>query len=369
MITISNSNVHNNLLFEGISEAELLEINFDRYKIHNYSPKEILIKEGEVGNFMLLILRGEVVVTKRINNTTVVLGTRSSGDYIGEMALFDGDLRSATVISKGNTTCVSVELDQYNTLIDKFPVIKDNIMKGISKTLRSTGVKITSDKEKFLSEMKEIRNSLNETLELKRKIDEQKLELELINRELERKNKELYKLTIFDELTGAYSKKHFNNLLDSELAKSKRHDVVFSLLILDIDNFKCFNDNYGHILGDCILEGLIDNIKSLLRKEDILGRIGGEEFAIILPHMNIDESVKVGNRIKKHLNNNNIFVDNREYTVTVSIGATDSSLDNPNTVEDIIYNADTALYMAKNRGRNRIESYSTGLTMNSILVN
>lgn len=358
MITCFNSDVYNNLLFEDISEADLLNIDEKIFKHCEFHPNQVLIEEGDVGNFMLLILDGEVTVTKNINDTTVVLGSKKQGDYVGEMSLFDGEARSATVTSTGVTNAYSIDVNSYNYLISKYPQIKENIMKGISRTLRSNGVRITSDKEKFVSEMKQIRCSLNKTLELKRYIDEQKQELELINRELERKNKELYKLTIFDELTGAYSRKHFNNLLENELSKSKRHDVVFGLLIFDIDNFKMFNDKFGHIVGDCILSELIESIKSSIRKEDIIGRIGGEEFAIILPHIGIDGAIKVAEKIINNLNISNIFVDGREFNVTVSIGVTDSLLNNPKSVKDIVSNGDIALYKAKNNGRNRVVAYS-----------
>lgn len=368
MISCLNRNVFNNLLFEGINETDLELLDFNRFVYCNYSPDDILIKEGDSGDFMLLIISGTVVVTKKINNIDVKLGIRSPGEYVGEMALFDGELRSATVIAESEIEAYSINVEFFNYLITKLPKVKDNIIKGITDTLRVNGVRIISDKEKFISEMTQIRKSLNQTLELKRQINEQKSELELINRELERKNKELYKLTIFDDLTGSYSKKHFNVLLDNELSKSLRHSVVFGLLILDIDDFKVFNDTFGHILGDCVLEELVDVMQKLLRKEDIIGRIGGEEFAIILPHMDLNESMSVAYKIRDFLDNNMLIVDQKPLKITVSIGVTDSSIDKPKTVQEIIYNGDIALYKAKNSGRNRVENFYSGMTMNSVLT-
>lgn len=369
MISCLNRNVFNNLLFEGINETDLELLDFNRFVYYNYSPGDILIKEGEPGDFMLLIVSGTVAVTKKINNIDVELGFRSVGEYVGEMALFDGELRSATVTANSMIEAYSINADFYQYLIKKFPRVKDNIIKGITDTLRVNGVRIISDKEKFILEMTQIRKSLNQTLELKRQIHEQKSELELINRELERKNKELYKLAIFDDLTGSYSKKHFNCLLDNELSKSIRHNIVFGLLVLDIDDFKVFNDTFGHILGDSVLEELVCVLQKLLRKEDIIGRIGGEEFAIVLPHMNIEQSKTVACKIRDYLDSNTLIVDQKPLKITVSIGVTDSSICEPKTVQEIIYNGDIALYKAKNKGRNRVESFHSGMTMNSVLTN
>lgn len=359
-----------NRFFKGLNKVDLEIVDEDLFIERSYNKGDTIITQDTLGDEMYLILSGEVLISRDNSSESIELARRSVGDYVGEMALFDGNVRSATVTAITDVELFVLSKKTFLLLLNSFDLIKNNIIKSITSTIRENGLRFTnaSISHKELLSVKElelvrIKDLLNQTMELKRGIDEQKSELELINRELERKNRELYKLTIIDDLTNVYSRVHFNNLLESEFSRSRRHGIEFSILVIDIDNFKHFNDSYGHLIGDLVLKGTANQIFNTVRKEDVLGRIGGEEFGIILPHMGLTEAYSVAKKIQKSVYKNSVEVDGRKLGVTVSIGVSDNVSDSPIDSKDLINQADMALYKAKKMGRNRVEVFTEGLSM------
>jgi len=163
----------------------------------------------------------------------------------------------------------------------------------------------------------------------------------------------LQKLAVTDGLTQLYNSRHFYNQLKSEVDRTKRYRHPLSLLLLDIDHFKNYNDNYGHLKGDKVLVKIGSTIKSCLRRLDSAYRYGGEEFTVILPETNCPEAVTVANRIMtairavKFRPEPEIFA-----TVTVSIGATQYSP--KEKLSSFVQRADSAMYISKQKGRDRV---------------
>lgn len=182
----------------------------------------------------------------------------------------------------------------------------------------------------------------------------QKEHIKRQQKELEDKNKELQRFANFDFLTGLTNRRYFEEKISVEISRIKRYSEKACLLILDIDNFKSINDKYGHPVGDVILEGVACLLKSQLRETDIIARIGGEEFTILL--LNADEEIgkTVAEKIRKRIEKENFIVDGQEINITVSVGITvlDSRIES--YVEGYKY-ADRALYRAKVKGKNRVE--------------
>ncbi len=156
-----------------------------------------------------------------------------------------------------------------------------------------------------------------------------------------------------DELTGLGNRRYFMQAAEYEAERSLRYKEVFSLLILDIDHFKRVNDTYGHAVGDETLKHLAVAIKKLLRRVEIPGRLGGEEFGIILPNTGRDEALIVAERLREHIENSPVRVGENVIFFTVSIGLTDNSTGEKN-VDEMLKDADRALYDAKTAGRNRV---------------
>lgn len=165
--------------------------------------------------------------------------------------------------------------------------------------------------------------------------------------------KKLEKLAITDALTGLYNSRHFFSQIKTEIKRYNRYSRHLSLLILDIDFFKDYNDTWGHLEGDKVLHGIGETINGCMRSMDTAYRYGGEEFAIILPETTLNKACVVGARIKDSISSQ-IFEPepNIKKTVTVSIGATE--LVAGEDFRSFIRRTDKALYRSKESGRNRL---------------
>lgn len=163
----------------------------------------------------------------------------------------------------------------------------------------------------------------------------------------------LEKLAVTDSLTTLYNSRHFYSQLEIELDRANRYRRPLSLLFIDIDRFKDFNDEYGHLEGDKVLFRIGQIINSCLRIMDSAHRYGGEEFTIILPETNGRKALNVGKRIRA-ATEAEMFnpLPGKIVNVTISIGATQYSY-NEDTA-DLIKRADKAMYLSKEKGRNRV---------------
>ncbi len=152
-----------------------------------------------------------------------------------------------------------------------------------------------------------------------------------------------------DELTGLYNHRHFHERIEQEIARGSRFGITFSLIILDLDLFKVYNDIYGHLAGDQLLRKVGKLIQGGVRSIDLAFRYGGEEFAILLPETRMEDAYRVAERLRKTIESKSSF---REMPVTASLGISTWPTDGV-MKEEIIHRADTALYRAKQTGRNR----------------
>ncbi|MEA3417065.1 MAG: diguanylate cyclase [Thermodesulfobacteriota bacterium] len=167
--------------------------------------------------------------------------------------------------------------------------------------------------------------------------------------------KNLEELAITDELTQLYNSRHFFKQLDMEVYRSKRYEHPLSLLFLDVDRFKKYNDAYGHLQGDKVLIRLSRIIKSCLRTMDSAYRYGGEEFTVILPETQGKEALIVAARIKALMEAEKFTPEpGKIVKVTISIGVTEYCPDE--SVSNFVERADKAMYIAKQEGRNRVAS-------------
>ncbi|XDD52243.1 GGDEF domain-containing protein [Leptospira sp. WS92.C1] len=164
--------------------------------------------------------------------------------------------------------------------------------------------------------------------------------------------------TVIDETSGIYNRRYFNIILNKEINRSSRYQRDFCLLIFDVDNFKIVNDTYGHGFGDDILRLIAGTMLYSFRQEDICCRIGGEEFAVILPETLRESALVAANRFRSYL----LEAAMSQYglTVTVSGGICKFGEDGKDTNE-LFKNADNALYKAKKSGKDKFFVYTTDL--------
>jgi len=170
----------------------------------------------------------------------------------------------------------------------------------------------------------------------------------------------LRKISITDPLSGLLNRRYFEERISEEMERSRRHRQPFSLIILDIDNFKDFNDTYGHPMGDEALKCAGQVIRRCIRIIDIAARYGGEEFAIILPTTDKEDALLIGERIRDEIEKMSVVCreSGKIVGLTVSLGVA-SYPDDASNIEELVNNADRALYRAKNSGKNRVVSFGT----------
>lgn len=186
-----------------------------------------------------------------------------------------------------------------------------------------------------------------------------KIELQKLAKDLEVKNKKLEKLAHIDGLTEVYNHRYFQNFLETEIRRSLRKQTSVSLVLMDIDHFKGFNDNYGHQTGDFILKEICKLMKKNIRDYDIVARYGGEEFAVVLVETTQEYALKIAEKLRESIETN-IFIEGiKEYKVTASFGvATMLSPKSDFKNSDLIGYADKALYESKKKGRNRVTAHA-----------
>ena len=156
-------------------------------------------------------------------------------------------------------------------------------------------------------------------------------------------------MSLIDGLTGVYNHRYFYEMLDWHIAHMRRYPQTFSMLMVDIDNFKKFNDTKGHQEGDRILRGTADALVSLLRDDDLVFRYGGEEFTVILPRTEQNNAIKVAQRV--------VNLVKKKLPITISTGVS-TFLDSSDTRVGIVKCADKALYRAKKEGKDRFCVYN-----------
>ncbi|MUM77122.1 PAS domain S-box protein [Pseudodesulfovibrio sp. F-1] len=170
-----------------------------------------------------------------------------------------------------------------------------------------------------------------------------------------RLEREMKRLATTDALTGAGNRHEFFRLAEQELRRARRYGHALSVIMLDIDYFKSINDTHGHQTGDAVLKALSALVRASLRDTDIFGRLGGEEFAIVLPETDLENGRRVAQRLREDLAGLTVRLRDKAVNFTVSIGI--AALKNKDRViEDTVNRADEALYRAKRMGRNRVET-------------
>lgn len=168
-----------------------------------------------------------------------------------------------------------------------------------------------------------------------------------------RLEREMKRMATTDALTEVNNRHQFFQLSNHELKRAVRYNRPLAVIMLDIDYFKSINDNYGHNTGDIVLKAFATLCKSILRDSDVLGRLGGEEFAAVLPETALEEGMLVADRLLEETAGLTITVNEDDINFTVSAGVALAS-DKDVVIEDVITRADEALYKAKRMGRNRV---------------
>ncbi len=164
----------------------------------------------------------------------------------------------------------------------------------------------------------------------------------------------LLKLATTDPLTGLWNRRHFFDLAEREVARSRRYERPLACIMFDIDYFKQINDSYGHMFGDRVLKEMVWCCRKIIRQVDIFARYGGDEFVILLPETGLDHCMQLADRLCSEFQNKPLKINQREISISLSLGLASMQGNEHLALDTLLNRADEALYEAKKKGRNQV---------------
>jgi two-component system cell cycle response regulator len=179
-------------------------------------------------------------------------------------------------------------------------------------------------------------------------------ERESLRRQLEEKNAQLEQMAATDPLTGLYNRRYFGRVLDQLFAEARRHDEDLSCVMIDLDQYKRFNDTFGHQIGDELLVCAGKVILANMRRMDVAARYGGDEFVLLLPHASTEEAASAAQRIGEQFRQTSAGILKNDVGVTMSVGIASVKTQDLSRADELVARADAALYSAKDAGKNRV---------------
>lgn len=207
--------------------------------------------------------------------------------------------------------------------------------------------------EKSLTAAKVVRE--NESL--RQELEAALTEVREKNAQLEQSLLRVEELAATDPLTGLYNRRHFSRVLDQLFAEAQRYPCDLACAMIDLDGYKQLNDGYGHQVGDQLLVMAGKVISANMRRMDVAARYGGDEFVLLLPHAGAEDAARVAQRIREEYLSASAAVLRRPKGVTMSVGVSSLSANQPTHADQLVALADAALYQAKDGGRNCIQTH------------
>ncbi len=256
----------------------------------------------------------------------------------------------------GNVDIDSEELEELKKkVLDVATNVKD-VTLNVEKTLVESSTKYDDTIKNISIHSSKVDDNLIEELEKIKYINTSlKSELEAARRVLEKQRKaieSIQELSKKDHLTGLYTRRYMNEVLDECLYNFKRYKSIFSIIMLDLDDFKKINDTYGHLAGDEVLRSIGSILLRNTRQTDVSIRYGGDEFIIILPETKLEDAVVVAKKLKNKLASITFKKGNVEFKCTASIGVT--QVKEGDTLESLLERVDKALYETKKTKKGEI---------------
>jgi len=323
---------------------------------------------------LLVFIKGFAVDQKEIDSGRFAKQMDDLSDTFAE----GKDAKSVESIFERHKKIIPTFIERQKTYLhDREKEIWDIIdlqrtaIAGLDSENRDYNRKVYEQSEKIeaitlLDDIKSIKKKLKKEVDLiqetvRKKQEQDKRQMDDLAEQIDILNLELKKARtkgMMDDLTKAYNRGAFDNYLRKIVDQNTIKRSPFSLLMIDIDDFKKINDDYGHPIGDRVLVALVKKCNELIREQDFLARYGGEEFAIVLPGASLRNAVKKAQRLRKAIAGTHYTPDKEEkgqaISITVSIGV--SSFAKNDSASTVIERADRSLYQAKKTGKNRVVS-------------
>jgi diguanylate cyclase len=234
-----------------------------------------------------------------------------------------------------------VQLSQNTSKRIKLSNIDNNELSQLQEHINKMLSAIQADREQLLEDEQTTRSRLENAVAKRTEA------LEILNEKLK-------ELATRDSLTGTLNRGSFFDMAQHLLVLSQRQNSPASFVLMDLDHFKQINDNYGHFIGDKVLIHFTHTIQNFLRKSDLLGRVGGEEFALFLSDTSENDAFQLAEKIRKAVGQSTLQIDGETVSYTVSLGLS-SSEPYDQSIDELFKRADLKLYGAKDKGRDRVE--------------
>jgi diguanylate cyclase (GGDEF)-like protein/PAS domain S-box-containing protein len=345
---------------KAMKSPSLKEIRLKVKGLEKKAPLQVPILEAIQDPFLIVSQKGEFITVN--SKGLEILGY--SWEELQKMALIDVVVQE----DRGNILHGCEEMREGGEIHLKTVILSQQgeripvELVGVPRegtflmTLRDLREQLKSE-EGWARSKKELMEKIRERDEYARELQAMKDLYKEKLKEIDRMKEEALILSYTDDLTGMYNHRFFVHQLTMEVDRQKRYPSPLSLLMIDIDYFKNYNDTNGHLAGDQVLKAISLIIQDAVRQTDIVARYGGEEFCAILINTNKGGAIVIAERVRKNVSEANFpnekVQPNGDLTVSVGVASFSSKI---STVTDLIREADNALYRAKRAGRNKVEA-------------
>jgi len=297
-----------------MDNAALLDL-LGQCEYRQLAAGEVILSTEAENHYLYILLKGRLVIQLNTHDD-IPLATVEPGECVGEMSIIDSRVPSAQVRASEETQVLVIEQDILWRMVSVSHEIARNLLYIMSERVRYSNLVIA------------------DSLEMQHKYQ---------------------RFASIDALTGLHNRGWLDDTYDREIKRSERDELPLALIMIDVDNFKNYNDEFGHLSGDQVLVTVADAIRSPLRPNDLVARFGGEEFAVLLPETTVSNARIIAERLREHVANSDPgMLDNRQLpAVTISLGI--AGRQPGYSLDMMIAAADVAMYHAKRNGRNRVE--------------
>ncbi len=298
-------------IFKNVS-LESVEALLEECEVRNIPQGEVLLSPGEIGGNVYVLLDGEMSVHLGNLSSAAHLIVKK-GECVGEMSVIDGKKVSAYVVAAKPCSLLSIPESILWSMINSSHTIARNFLFVLSSRMRNDN------------------SALIESMNLMQEFE--------------------YAASV-DGLTGMHNRRWLHDAFARQLFRCQKDGRDMSLIMMDVDNFKSVNDQYGHLTGDQVLCTVARIVSHQLRPGDLLARFGGDEFSLLLPGSSASQAVLVAERLRSAVSTASIPVHGDRGMISVSISLGVAQAKAGDTLENLIGTADAALYSAKREGRN-----------------
>jgi len=286
-----------------------------RCRYRQLAAGDIVLSTEEGNHYLYILIKGRLVI-QLCSHDDIPLATVEPGECVGEMSIIDSGEPSAQVSAAEESTVLVIEQETLWRMVSVSHEIARNLLYIMSERVRYSNLVIA------------------DSLEMQHKYQ---------------------RFANTDSLTGLHNRGWLDDAFDREIKRSERDQLPLSLIMIDVDNFKKYNDVYGHLAGDRVLVTVAESIRSPLRPNDMVARFGGEEFAVLLPETSLDNAKIIAERLRKHVCKADPGVVDEKPLPRVTISSGIAGREPGYSLDMMIAAADVAMYHAKRNGKNRVE--------------